>query len=798
VLARLGLIALALALAHGPAVGQPRAEDESSALVDEGRGALRDGKLDDAARALDQAIALNPRRIEAYVLRGAVHLGRREYGPGIALLRRARELAPDNLDVRAMLGTLLIDDQQADEGAALLETVIAREPRRYEARALLGKHHAQIGAWAEAAVDLEAYLASRPAALKGEDPAYQIELADAYLRSHRPDQARGLFGQALAARPKDVRGRIGLAWATAATDCAQARPVLAGLADLAARYPAIGLVDGRCALALGDAEAALAAARRYVALEPDQAGGHGLIGDALLARNDAAGARDAFGRAHELEPKVRRWAIKRATALRRSGDPRGAIGALDELGLPAEPTADPAWWRELAEALIAAQRFDDAVDRLAPVAIALDDARIFAALGTAELSRAHPDLAVPWLDKSVTKDPDAETSALLARALTATGTAKLAHDDLVGAEADLVRATGLPGASAAALRNLGVVRLAAGHNAEALAALAVAIKTSPDAPTWILQARAQAGQGDAAAARASYARAQAAASGDEAVDVAIELGGFELASGDAAAAVAALELVKPTGAAVARHKAALETARHAAGLAALRAGQAGRAVALLDAAAKDATGDEGRAVACDRALATVAGGDRDLALRQLRALGAAACPFPAPADTQAVPILIALNDGLRSGRAEAALAKLGTLQRAATGAARSLTITAVRVVALRAADEAYRAGDLKKATRYLASARTVESRLGADELAHNQAVLELASGKAAAAIPVLERLAPRVPEALVNLGIAYDRQGEPQKALEAWRKARKAGVGFAALAEWIAAKERIYGAEVTP
>ena len=77
-------------------------------------------------------------------------------------------------------------------------------------------------------------------------------------------------------------------------------------------------------------------------------------------------------------------------------------------------------------------------------------------------------------------------------------------------------------------------------------------------------------------------------------------------------------------------------------------------------------------------------------------------------------------------------------------------------------------------------------------------MIELASGKLAAAIPVLERIAPRVPEALINLGIAYDRQGEPTKALDAWRRARRAGVGFAPLGDWIDAKERIYGAEVTP
>ena len=64
-------VALAIAPAHAQRPGQ--GEDDSAALVDEGRAALKRGDLEGASKALDQAIALNPRRVEAYVLRSAVH-----------------------------------------------------------------------------------------------------------------------------------------------------------------------------------------------------------------------------------------------------------------------------------------------------------------------------------------------------------------------------------------------------------------------------------------------------------------------------------------------------------------------------------------------------------------------------------------------------------------------------------------------------------------------------------------------------------------------------------------------------
>ena len=50
-----------------------------------------------------------------------------------------------------------------------------------------------------------------------------------------------------------------------------------------------------------------------------------------------------------------------------------------------------------------------------------------------------------------------------------------------------------------------------------------------------------------------------------------------------------------------------------------------------------------------------------------------------------------------------------------------------------------------------------------------------------------------MPEALINLGIAYERKGDNAKALDAWRRAKKLGIRFPGLQEWIDAKERIYG-----
>jgi tetratricopeptide (TPR) repeat protein len=310
----------------------------------------------------------------------------------------------------------------------------------------------------------------------------------------------------------------------------------------------------------------------------------------------------------------------------------------------------------------------------------------------------------------------------------------------------------------------------------------------------MLAARAHAVNGDINGARPLYERALNADKDN--AEIAIDWAASEVASGDPAIGVAALEKTAATaskGPLAARHKAALAAARHAAGLAQLRAGNGAKAVELLRAAATP--GEATLARKCDLAVAAVVAGDNAAALTALRAIQGQTCPFPPPADTQAAPILIAFTDGLNAKKAPNALTKLTALGNKSSGIAAQLLGTSIRVVALNAAQDAYRNGQLAPARKYLATARSANARVGTDEVAHNLAVLDLVDGKVDAAIAQFEKLTQRVPEAWINLGIAYEKKGDHARALDAWRKARKLNVRYAPLNDWIEAKERVYGGE---
>jgi tetratricopeptide (TPR) repeat protein len=821
------VLGLGLALTLGAAVARAQApapagaadrEDESALLVEDARRRIAARDYDAAARRLDRALALNPRRIDTYVLRAGVHGARRQYAAGIELLRRARQLAPDSPDVLTALGSQLLLAGQVDEGVPLLEQVTERFPDRYDAHLLLGYHHAGAGDHRRAITSIEAYLRTRPASLRGEDASHRLGLADAYLRAGQSRKARDIFRAVLDQRPRSLRARMGLAWATAAIDCREALPVLEGLGELTGRYPEIELVYGHCELATDQAARAETRARRLIERDGRQAAAHALLGEALLARGDAAGARAALRSALDRDAarpgrsSRRHVTLRLAHVERQSGDPAAALALLDELGpMSGNAAADPAWAIELGEALIAAGRPDEAVARLTPVATALPAAgapagvedreawkawEVLEVLGLALYRTGDTAGAVQHLERAVAARPDSQRArATLADVLTLLAEARVRARDLDAAEDIFARASeALP--SPRTWRNLGIIRLARGRAADAIAPLERAADAG-DPVARHLQARALAQTGKLIEARQVFAVAvRARRSRADRIAVALDLAAMELAGGDPDRAMAALQDMEKLSAGDEAARAALVTARHAAGYMALRRGSYSAAVQFLETAEDQARGDALVGIRCHLVLAALLAGERRKARARLDALeqAGATCRFPDQVDRVAVPILEALARGLDPSRAPRELERLQSLRRRNAGAARDAIDSAVRVLATIAAIQAHARGRLDEAARHLGEAARVEGSELSPETRHNLAALDVARERnLPEAMATLEELASRFPEALIHLAIAHDRRGEPREALELYERAQQRRVRFAPLAEWIAARRRVLG-----
>jgi tetratricopeptide (TPR) repeat protein len=309
----------------------------------------------------------------------------------------------------------------------------------------------------------------------------------------------------------------------------------------------------------------------------------------------------------------------------------------------------------------------------------------------------------------------------------------------------------------------------------------------------MLHARALALSSRPSEARDRYKDAAGLATGADQVEVAIDWASFELAN-DPVMAMQRLEAVSTVSAdreQAERYRVALATARHAAGVFQLRndSGNVAKAVERLAAGASAGLRVD-LSLRCDYALAVVAAQDRSAA-KVIRDISKQPCPFAAWSDGLALPILAAVVSGQQPGRAAAALATL-TAMSPRSAAAKDLLGKAIRVVAVAAADEAYRGGHLKEARRLLRRAAATPGSIGDNELAHNLAVLDLAEANFGDAMMVFKRL-DALPEAQVNLGLVYDQQRKADLALDTWIKAKDRGAKFAPLAGWIKAKQAILG-----
>lgn len=797
-------LVVSLGVSVSPAMAQSD-DEEDSLLVSEARAAVQGQDFDRAADLLDRALQLNPRRITTYVLRATVHDQKKEYAAGVAMMRRAEALAPDNPAVLVTLGTLLMHNGQTGEAVPILERVASTWRDRYQAHQELAAHFAATQQWDKAITSYEAYLDTRPEELRSDDTRRRLELANAYLRSGNPEKAQGIYRGVVDGDKDNVLGRLGLAWATAAIDCREALPMLRDdLAALVETYPVILVVHARCSLLTGDIQQALSLAESYQERQ-NTPKAWALVAEARVANGDYKGAMAAMTQAAELDKNNRTYVLELARIERLAGEPEKAIARLRATEPP--PGSESAWTIELGQSLSAAGEYAEVRQTFSAfVEQNPESAAGYTLLGVAVHELGEAEVAIEHLERSLKLDAGQKGARpTLIKAYNTVAVQAFAATDLEKAEVNLVRAEAI-GDSAMTWRNLGALRLIAGKAPSAVEPLKKAAGAAPDDPiAHHLLGRAYHATSDHQGALKLFARAISltpARDREMRTNIALDQAAAMNAIGDGNTALDLLDgamkiavsddqrtQVSDALIVVARRQATTDMSN---GNFARAYKSLSSVVSGLPQSVNQTARDE---IECDLALAATGASMRRPALRLLQRLekGKVKCPFVAPANEVAIQILIAWNEGATARSAKKALKRLNSLRKRATGPAAPLVRTAARDIAIRAAIEAHKRGKTKKARQFLETARRYDPQ-GYD-IDHNIAVLDIQAGRVDKAIQVLERTQSTVPEALINLAIAYERKAQPQKALQYYRRAVSAGVRANTVKEWLERKERLWGSQ---
>ncbi len=790
-----------------PAWAQGRLGSRSPAqqAVDDGVTALETQDFAAALQKFSEAIRLDDKLSDAYWRLGALYHYQKRYVDAVEVLRRCPD--QNNIYVQEQLALNLYRTAvpPPSEALRLLVTVADRRPEAVAVDLLLGQHYYKSDP-ARAARALEAYFRFRPPTATDGDSNAHLLLGSAYANEKNWEAAEHEIAPLLAQKPDDRAAQMMMATVLVGQGkCGLALSKLEALRTQASAQPAIYFNLASCYLLHGDVTRARVDAAAFCGARPKDARGHALYGDVVRTAGDAAAAAGAYEESLALD------ATNEAVELRlaRVEIP---LGRLVEARTIAERQAkdhpdDVEILATEVEVWVAAGEPESRV------AVLVDKLRAHTESTEAQLQAGralahwlHDETAIVPLRRALALDPRRkEAMVALAASLSRLGGRALKAGQVEKAGKLVDEAAELRPDVRAFARNAALVKIISGKFEEARVQLEPLAKKEPDAQTLWLLARTLLQEGKSSEAKRAYEAARLAAkpSSDARIQIDAELAAVCVAEDefDEAIAVAeeAAELVPARLRTLVLRNLGIAYFRR--GLERLRNGHAEAGKTALSDFSRAAslpvslwTARERAALGCAQGLGALQAKLPEQAEAAFaKAAGQGGCALKPPYDHFGAGFLTAYA-GYRSPRSvtkrEAAARTIAQLLQKVNGPSdwlRQLLSSAYELCAF----DHYQRGNDKHAQEMLKQALRAGARKLGRTLLHNQAVLDLARGKAVAAEKLFAELAPTIAEAEVNLGIIRDRQGDGERALELYRKALERGARAPRLKEWIDLKQRL-------
>lgn len=712
---------------------------------------------------------------------------------------------PDSGDIKKQKGIAFLTLKRHNDAIVALEAALAAgtpPSTTYDANAFLCQLQAKNDC-GKAVKACAGFLATRPPEMAKNDLAIRMNRGLALNACGRYGEALEDFEAVVRAAPKTATAQVGKFEALFRMgDCGRAATLGDDLnrQGLPSKFPVVHFGMAKCMIEFRRAHEAVTYARNYVAVQPADMQGHILLGDAYRAKGDAFNAISAYKQVLNRDPTNQEALTRMGDALlssNRFSEARdianrvlrarpGNVDASILLARASLRLKDPKKAIEVLEALRGPSRTGD----------------VLYVLGWAYHDHKELETAVVRFDEAHRAgNRGALESAVRVRNRLAGQYVK--DGKFVEAEGTLALAQRADTGNITTAQNLGLVRILKGDADGAIAALGICHKRKPtDIVVNRLLGRAYLQKKDVPRALAFYEVAERSAEkvrGPALAELYAETATLHLEQGRLDDAVRRLEVAE----AETRDAKVTPIIRRNLAVAYLRRGMdhlkkrtadkglvdLQKAVERRDTLKKD----EKAQFHCALAFAYLSSGQ---AANSGKEFGLAAkdggCKLRAPYDKLGVDFFVAYakyREGGVGGVRES-LKLFGKMAGRATGALGVTMKELQRTGHEQLAVALFNRDDYRGAAAELRAAKGMGAR-GAS-LEHNLAVIDLVEGRGAQAARVMEGLGGRPAESYMNLGIYHDRQGDPKKAMDYYRRAVDRGVRHARLRTWLDVKERLF------
>jgi tetratricopeptide (TPR) repeat protein len=291
-----------------------------------GFAAHRDGRLTEAERAYEAALAAEPRHVDALHLLGVLRHQQGQHAEAAELVRRAVDLRPTDAGLQLNLGNALKALGRIDDAIERFRNALTLKPGFTLAQYNLGNAYTAVGRHEDAADAFEKTLRLQP-----DDAAAWNNFGNALAALSRFHDAAKAFRRALALRPQHAGAHNNLGMAlNALGDLNGAIAQFRAAIDAEPNYVAAHFNLGNLLDAAGQPAQAIDALATTIRMQPQFAPAHFGLGHALAALGRYEEALPRFERAVGLDPKYGVAWLQLGNAHLALGNRPAAIRAFDQ------------------------------------------------------------------------------------------------------------------------------------------------------------------------------------------------------------------------------------------------------------------------------------------------------------------------------------------------------------------------------------------------------------------------------------------------------------------------------------